>query len=54
MIETNNPHDVARLYIKLQRDSEGNSIGVSDLPELKNMKFKYNYDDGTYYLQRIR
>ena len=50
---TKNPMDIAGLMIKIQIDGEGNHEGVSDLPELKGMKFHYEYNDGTYLLKRI-
>ena len=52
-IVTKNPQDVAGLYIKSQIDNQGNRIGVSDLPELKGMKFQISYSSGTYFLKRI-
>ena len=52
-IVTKNPQDVAGLYIKSQIDNQGNRIGVSDLPELKGMKFQISYSNGTYFLKRI-
>lgn len=54
-IITKNHMDIAGLLIKLQVDSEGNSEGVSDLPELKGMKFHYEFNpnDSTYLLKRI-
>ena len=52
---TKNPTDIAGLMIKLQVDSQGNHEGISDLPELKGMKFHYefNSNDLTYLLKRI-
>ena len=54
-IITKNYMDVAGLLIKLQVDREGKEEGVSDLPELKGMKFHYEFNpnDSSYLLKRI-
>lgn len=52
---TKNPSDIAGLMISVQIDAEGNHEGISDLPELKGMKFHYElHPDLTYLLKRIK
>jgi hypothetical protein len=54
---TSDASDVAPLMIKIQLDSSGNHEGTSDIPELKGLKFHYEFshdNDGnsTYMLKR--